>query len=83
MVQWWAVVFGSNLGGNITPIGSASTVVACTIMKIHDLKVSFLDFVKIGGTFTLSQFAARQSIKCFLARTASRAPIACSGAALS
>ena len=49
--QWWAVVFGANLGGNITPIGSASTVVACTIMKKNKMKVSFLDFVKIGGVF--------------------------------
>ena len=24
---WWAVIFGANLGGNITPIGSASTLV--------------------------------------------------------
>jgi Na+/H+ antiporter NhaD/arsenite permease-like protein len=29
---WWAVVFGANLGGNLTPIGSASTLVAVTIM---------------------------------------------------
>lgn len=54
---WWAVVFGANLGGNITPIGSASTVVACTILKRHGLKVSFLDFVKIGAVFTAAQLA--------------------------
>ena len=29
---WWAVIFGANLGGNITPIGSASTLVAVTII---------------------------------------------------
>ncbi len=32
----WPVVFGSNLGGNVTPIGSASTVLACTILKRND-----------------------------------------------
>ncbi|MGD2109894.1 MAG: SLC13 family permease [Phycisphaerae bacterium] len=53
--QWWAVVFGANLGGNITPIGSASTVVACTIMKKHKLGVSFLDFVKVGFVFAAAQ----------------------------
>ncbi|MCH8805653.1 MAG: hypothetical protein IH986_06145 [Planctomycetes bacterium] len=42
-VQWWAVVFGANLGGNMTPIGSASTVVACTIMKKHGLKIGFVE----------------------------------------
>lgn len=54
-VQWWAVVFGANLGGNITPIGSASTVVAVTILKKNDLKVGFLGFVKIGVVFAAVQ----------------------------
>ncbi|MGB0716949.1 MAG: SLC13 family permease [Phycisphaerae bacterium] len=54
-VQWWAVVFGANLGGNITPIGSASTVVACTILKKHNLKISFIEFIKIGGVFAVAQ----------------------------
>ncbi|RJP33393.1 MAG: hypothetical protein C4547_12470 [Phycisphaerales bacterium] len=49
--QWWAVVFGANLGGNVTPIGSASTVVAVTILKKNKLKVTFVEFVKIGGVF--------------------------------
>ena len=53
--QWWAVVFGAKLGGNITPIGSASTVVAVTIMKKHNMKISFMGFVKIGGIFALAQ----------------------------
>ena len=53
--QWWAIVFGANLGGNITPIGSASTVVACTILKKNGLEVSFLSFVKIGATFAAAQ----------------------------
>ena len=55
VAQWWAVVFGANLGGNITPIGSASTVVACTILRKNNLKVSFLDFVKIGAVFAAAQ----------------------------
>ncbi len=55
--QWWAVVFGCNLGGNITPIGSASTVVACTVLKKNGFKVTFLDFVKIGGIFAGVQLA--------------------------
>ncbi len=53
--QWWAVVYGANLGGNITPIGSASTVVAVTIMKKNNLKITFLEFVKIGAAFALVQ----------------------------
>lgn len=55
ITHWWAVVFGANLGGNITPIGSASTVVACTIMKKNGRPIGFLEFVKIGGLFALLQ----------------------------
>ena len=54
-VRWWAVIFGCNLGGNITPIGSASTVVACTIMKKSNLKLSFIGFVKVGAVFAFIQ----------------------------
>ena len=53
--QWWAVVFGANLGGNITPIGSASTVVACTIIKKSNLRIGFLEFVRIGVLFAAVQ----------------------------
>jgi len=50
---WWSVVFGANLGGNITPIGSASTLVAVTIIHKHGIKLSFVDFVKKAGIFAL------------------------------
>ena len=42
---WWAVVFGANLGGNLTPIGSASTLVAVTIIHKYKLNLSFVGFV--------------------------------------
>jgi len=52
---WWAVIFGSNLGGNITPIGSASTLVAVTIIHKHNLKLSFAGFVKVAVPFAIAQ----------------------------
>lgn len=52
---WWCVIFGSNLGGNITPIGSASTVVAVTIIHKEKLKMSFGQFVKAAIPFALIQ----------------------------
>lgn len=52
---WWAVVFGANLGGNLTPIGSASTLVAVAIMHKHGLPLSFLDFVKRAAPFAVIQ----------------------------
>jgi Na+/H+ antiporter NhaD/arsenite permease-like protein len=50
---WWSVIFGANLGGNLTPIGSASTLVAVTIMHKHGLKVSFAGFVAKALPFAL------------------------------
>ncbi len=53
-----AVVIGTNLGGNITPIGSASTVQAITILKRSENpeeRVSFLEFMKLGSFVTFFQ----------------------------
>ena len=52
---WWSVIFGANLGGNITPIGSASTLVAVTIMHKHKLPLSFAAFVKAAIPYALVQ----------------------------
>ncbi len=52
---WWAVAFGSNLGGNLTPIGSASTLVAVTIMHKAGIRMSFARFVRIALPFALVQ----------------------------
>jgi Na+/H+ antiporter NhaD/arsenite permease-like protein len=54
---WWAVIFGANLGGNITPIGSASTLVAVTIIHKSGIKLSFADFVKRAAPFAAVQLA--------------------------
>lgn len=48
---WWSVIFGANLGGNLTPIGSASTLVAVTIIHKHNLHLTFVDFVKKAAPF--------------------------------
>jgi len=52
---WWAVIFGANLGGNITPIGSASTLVAVTIIHKNKLNLSFMGFVKASAIFATVQ----------------------------
>lgn len=52
---WWCVIFGANLGGNITPIGSASTVVAVTVMHKNKLKMSFGQFVKMAVPYAVMQ----------------------------
>ena len=55
--MWWSVIFGANLGGNLTPIGSASTLVAVTIMHKHDLRISFMGFVKKALPFAILHIA--------------------------
>jgi Na+/H+ antiporter NhaD/arsenite permease-like protein len=53
-----SVVIGTNLGGNITPIGSASTVQAVSSLNRLDnpqFRVTFLEFVKYGGTTSILQ----------------------------
>ncbi|MHA1444039.1 MAG: SLC13 family permease [Candidatus Hodarchaeales archaeon] len=53
-----SVVIGTNLGGNITPIGSASTVQAVSSLNRLDnpqYKVTFLEFVKFGGITSILQ----------------------------
>lgn len=52
---WWSVIFGANLGGNITPIGSASTVVAMTVIKKQNVDLSFMGFVKLALPFAVVQ----------------------------
>ena len=52
---WWAVIFGANLGGNLTPIGSASTLVAVTIIHKYELPLSFAAFVRLALPFALVQ----------------------------
>ncbi len=52
---WWSVIFGANLGGNITPIGSASTLVAVTVMYKHGVPISFMGFVKTALPFAIMQ----------------------------
>jgi len=51
---WWATIFGTNLGGNFTPIGSASTVVAVAVIHKHGLRLSFGQFVVKALPFAIA-----------------------------
>ena len=52
---WWATIFGCNLGGNFTPIGSASTLVAVAIIHKNKLPMSFGGFVVRASPFAIVQ----------------------------
>ncbi len=52
---WWSLVLGANLGGNITPIGSASTMVGVTALRGEGIELSFMEFVKRGVVYASLQ----------------------------
>lgn len=53
---WWSLILCSNLGGNGTPIGSISCVIALhTLKKDANVHVGWGTFIKIGGTIMLVQ----------------------------
>lgn len=53
---WWGLVIGANLGGNITPIGSPSTIIAIGISEKEGYPISFTPFLKMGLGITLVHF---------------------------
>ncbi|MDX8335962.1 MULTISPECIES: ArsB/NhaD family transporter [Cetobacterium] len=46
---WWALSFGSCLGGNITILGSATNVVAVGVAAKSGCKIDFVKFLKFGA----------------------------------
>jgi Na+/H+ antiporter NhaD/arsenite permease-like protein len=55
-VLWWALLLGTVLGGNLTPIGASANIVAVGIAKRAGHPVSFWDFTKRGAAVTLISF---------------------------
>nr|WP_307775068.1 ArsB/NhaD family transporter [uncultured Cetobacterium sp.] len=50
---WWALSFGSCLGGNFTILGSATNVVACGVAGKSGCKISFVKFLKFGAIIAI------------------------------
>ncbi len=47
---WWTLVIAANLGGNSTPIGSVSSVIALNgLEKERGIKIGWGEFLKVGG----------------------------------
>ncbi len=49
----YSTVVGSNLGACLTPIGALAGIMWSSILKEHDLKFGYLDFLKIGVTVAI------------------------------
>ncbi|MFK4785875.1 ArsB/NhaD family transporter [Fusobacterium sp. MFO224] len=50
---WWALSFGSCLGGNLTILGSATNVVAVGAAKKVSCKIDFIKFFKFGAVISI------------------------------
>ena len=57
-VFWWALSFGSCLGGSITMIGSATNVVAVSASAKADCKIDFMKFFKFGSKIAILNLIA-------------------------
>ena len=51
---YFGLLTGATLGGNLTPIGASANITAVGMLKKEGYEVSFGDFFRIGGTFTLT-----------------------------
>lgn len=58
MVLAYGLLIGSCLGGNITPVGASTNIVAYGMLHRMGEKTTFWGFVKIGLPFTLAATAA-------------------------
>jgi len=54
----FGLLIGSCIGGNLTPFGASSNVVAVGILKKRGTMIRFTDWIKVSGPFTLLTTAA-------------------------
>ena len=54
----FGLLIGSCIGGNLTPFGASTNVVAVGILKKRGTEISFSDWVKVSGPFTVLTTAA-------------------------
>lgn len=52
-VLWWALVLGTDLGGNMTAVGASANVVILGIAKRADSPISFGEFTRKGAVVTV------------------------------
>lgn len=58
----YATVVGSNLGACLTPIGALAGIMWSSILKEHDLKFGYFDFLKIGVTVAIPALLAALAV---------------------
>ncbi|WP_457743139.1 SLC13 family permease [Thermococcus sp.] len=59
---WWALSLGACLGGNGTAIGASANVVVIGIADREGIRITFLDFLKVGAVIMLITVAVGMGI---------------------
>lgn len=54
---WWSLSLGACLGGNGTMIGASANIVSIGIAHKNGVRISFMDFTKIGLVYTIISLA--------------------------
>ena len=62
----YATVVGSNLGACLSPIGALAGIMWSSILKKHNLKFGYFDFLKIGITIALPALVAALGVLHFM-----------------
>ena len=62
----YATVVGSNLGAFLTPIGALAGIMWMSLLKRHDVKMRYIDFVKYGASVALPSLAASLGVLSLL-----------------
>jgi len=53
----YATIIGSNLGAYLTPIGALAGIMWSSLLKNHDVKFGYLDFIKYGAAVSIPALA--------------------------
>lgn len=62
----WGIVFGANLGGNLTPIGSPSNIIALGILKKEGKSVDWGEWLRLCAPLVLLQLILASIYVTFL-----------------
>ena len=58
----YATIVGSNLGALLTPIGALAGIMWASMLKKHDVKLSYGSFIKYGSAISIPSLAVSLSI---------------------
>ena len=62
----YATIVGSNLGAFLTPIGALAGIMWMSLLKRHDVKMRYVDFVKYGASVAIPSLTANLAILSLL-----------------